>query len=205
MTYYEKSFFSIARGGCMGVYTSLKNHFLIAMPNMADLHFSHSVIYICEHSPEGAMGLVVNLPLNISLGDIFLNMNITNEDEAINHLPILAGGPIQQERGFVLHRPLAEQKWESSLSLTQNISVTTSKDILFALANHKGPKDVIVALGYASWEAGQLEQEIAQNIWLCGPADPQVLFDVAPENRWRAAGALLGIDMDFMSTDVGHA
>lgn len=205
MTYYGKCFFPFARGSYMGVDTSLKDHFLIAMPNMADPRFSHSVIYICEHSSEGAMGLVINLPLNISLGDILLNMNITTEDETINHLPVLAGGPIQQERGFVLHRPLAEQKWESSLSLTQHISVTTSKDILFALAHHKGPKDVIIALGYASWEAGQLEQEIAQNTWLCGPADPQILFDVAPENRWRAAGALLGIDMDCMSTDIGHA
>lgn len=189
----------------MGAYASLKDHFLIAMPSMADPRFSHSVIYICEHSPEGAMGLVVNLPLNISLGDILLNLNITTKDETINRLPVLAGGPIQQERGFVLHRPFAGQQWESSLSLTQNISVTTSKDILLAIASHKGPKDMIIALGYASWEAGQLEKEIAQNTWLCGPADPQVLFNVAPENRWRAAGALLGVDMDCMSTEVGHA
>lgn len=189
----------------MGAYASLKDHFLIAMPSMADPRFIHSVVYVCEHSPDGAMGLVINLPLNISLGDILSNMNITTEDESINQLPVLAGGPIQQERGFVLHRPFAGQKWESSLSLTQQISVTTSKDILFAIANHKGPKDVIIALGYASWEAGQLEQEISQNTWLCGPASPQVLFDVAPENRWRAAGALLGIDMDYMSADVGHA
>lgn len=189
----------------MGVYTSLKDHFLIAMPTMADPHFTHSVIYICEHSPEGAMGLIVNLPLSISLGDVLSNMNIATDDENITHVPVLAGGPIQQERGFVLHRPMSGEKWESSMSLTQGITITTSKDILHAIANHKGPKDMIVALGYAGWESGQLEREIAQNSWLCGPADPQVLFDVAPENRWRAAGALLGVDMDSVSTEVGHA
>lgn len=195
----------LTQGGNMGVYTSLKDHFLIAMPTMADPHFNHSVIYICEHSPEGAMGLIINLPLSISLGDVLSNMNIPTDDEKITHVPVLAGGPIQQERGFVLHRPVTGEKWESSMSLTQGISITTSKDILFAIANHKGPKDMIVALGYSGWEGGQLEREIAQNSWLCGPADPQVLFDVAPENRWRAAGALLGVNMDNVSTDVGHA
>ena len=172
---------------------------------MTDPRFSHSVIYICEHSSEGAMGLVINVQLNISLGDVLVNMNIKTDDETINLLPVIAGGPIQQERGFVLHRPLAGQNWESSLSLTKQICVTTSKDILSAIANHQGPKDALIILGYAGWEAGQLEKEIAENTWLCGPADPQVLFDVAPENRWRAAGALLGVDMDCVSTDVGHA
>ncbi|MBS0288814.1 MAG: YqgE/AlgH family protein [Proteobacteria bacterium] len=188
----------------MGVYTSLRDHFLIAMPNMTDPHFAHSVIYICEHSPEGAMGIVINLPLSIHLGDVLQNMNIKSEDESLVHTPVLAGGPNQQERGFVIHRS-DNLRWESSLALTKTISITTSKDILFAIANHKGPKDHIIALGYAGWDSGQLEREIAQNVWLCGPADPQVLFDVAPENRWRAAGALLGVDMDCLSTEVGHA
>ncbi|MFI4938089.1 MAG: YqgE/AlgH family protein [Candidatus Berkiellales bacterium] len=189
----------------MSVHTSLRDHFLIAMPNMADPNFSHSVIYICEHSPEGAMGIVVNLPLNIQLGDVLSNMNIPSDDDKVVHTPVLAGGPVQQERGFVIHRTTAIEKWESSLALTNNISITTSKDILLAIANHKGPKDLIVALGYASWEGGQLEREIAQNTWLCGPANAQVLFDIPPENRWRAAGALLGVDMDCISYDVGHA
>lgn len=188
----------------MGVYTSLKDHFLIAMPTMADPNFSHSVIYICEHSPEGAMGIVINVPSNIQLGDVLQNMNIETDDKMIANTPVLAGGPIQQERGFVIHRQ-SPDKWESSLALTQQISITTSKDILHAIANHKGPKDLIVALGYAGWEGGQLEKEIAQNTWLCGPASPQVLFDIPAENRWRAAGALLGIDMDCLSAEVGHA
>lgn len=188
----------------MGVYTSLRDHFLIAMPTMADPHFTHSVIYICEHSPEGAMGIIINLPLSIYLGDVLQNMNIETSDDKVARTPVLAGGPVQQERGFVIHRSSIE-KWESSLALTKQISITTSKDILLAIASHKGPKDAIIALGYASWESGQLEREIAQNSWLCGPADPQVLFDIAPENRWRAAGALLGVDMDCLSYEVGHA
>lgn len=188
----------------MGVYTSLRDHFLIAMPTMTDPQFAHSVIYICEHSPEGAMGIVINVPLNIHLGDVLQNMNIKTDDDKVSQTPVLAGGPIQQERGFVIHRGHSE-KWESSLALTKNISITTSKDILMAIANHKGPKDMIIALGYAGWDSGQLEHEIAQNTWLCGPADPQVLFDIPAENRWRAAGALLGVDMDCLSTEVGHA
>jgi putative transcriptional regulator len=188
----------------MGVYASLRDHFLIAMPSMMDPHFVHSVIYICEHSPEGAMGLVINLPLGIRLGDVLQNMNIPSSDDKVARTPVLAGGPVQQERGFVLHRA-SDEKWESSLALTNQISITTSKDILISIANHKGPSDAVIALGYASWESGQLENEIAQNVWLCGPASPQVLFDIAPENRWRAAGALLGVDMDFMSNDIGHA
>ncbi len=171
---------------------------------MADPHFTHSVIYICEHSPEGAMGIVINLPLSIHLGDVLQNMNIQTNDDSVALTPVLAGGPIQQERGFVIHRA-SNEKWESSLSLTKNISITTSKDILQAIANHKGPKDIIIALGYAGWDSGQLEKEIAQNSWLCGPADPQVLFDIPAENRWRAAGALLGVDMDCVSSEIGHA
>jgi putative transcriptional regulator len=188
----------------MSVHASLRDHFLIAMPAMGDPHFNHSVIYICEHSPEGAMGIVINLPLNINLGDVLQNMSIDSPDDKVSQTPVLAGGPIQQERGFVLHRTTGE-KWESSLALTNNISITTSKDILMAIANRKGPRDVIIALGYAGWESGQLEKEIAQNAWLCGPADPQVLFDMPAENRWRAAGALLGVDMDCLSHEVGHA
>jgi putative transcriptional regulator len=188
----------------MGVYASLRDHFLIAMPSMSDPHFVHSVIYICEHTPEGAMGIVVNMPLNIHLGDVLQNMNITSQDNGIIHKPVLSGGPVQQERGFVIHRT-SNEKWESSLTLNQQLSITTSKDILMAIANHKGPKDAIFALGYASWETGQLEKEIAENVWLCSPASPQILFELPPESRWRATGALLGVDMDALSSQVGHA
>jgi putative transcriptional regulator len=172
---------------------------------MRDPHFAHSVIYICEHSPEGAMGIVINLPLNIHLGDVFQNMNIATTDTHLSETPVLAGGPVQQERGFVIHRSSLKEKWESSLALTQHLSITTSKDILQAIAEHKGPRDMLIALGYASWAGGQLEEEIAQNSWLCSPADPQILFDIPAENRWRAAAALLGVDIDHLSSDVGHA
>lgn len=189
----------------MSVYTSLQDHFLIAMPSMMDPNFVKSVVYICEHTPDGAMGIVINLRLNIELGDVLENMNIQTQDRKLMHAPVLAGGPIQQERGFVIHRLNLKEHWESSLALNQKIGITTSKDILEAIADHHGPQDAIIALGYAAWESGQLEKEIAQNSWLCGPADPQILFDIPIEHRWRAAGALLGVDMDCLSLEIGHA
>ncbi len=189
----------------MSVYTSLQDHFLIAMPAMGDPSFSKSVIYICEHSPDGAMGIIVNTPLSLELGDVFSNMSITTTNEKMVHTPVLAGGPLQQERGFVIHPTNKSDHWESSLALNKSLGITTSKDILEAIAHDCGPKQIIIALGYSAWESGQLEKEIAQNSWLCGPANPKVLFDIPPENRWRAAGALLGVDMDCLSFDVGHA
>lgn len=188
----------------MGVYTSLKDHFLIAMPQMKDPNFAHSVIYICEHSPQGAMGIVINLPLNIHLSDVFDNMNIDSNDQNLASVPVLAGGPIQRERGFIIHKP-DDESWESSLALNDELCITTSKDILEAIANHQGPENILIALGYAGWESGQLEREISENSWLCGPANPKILFNVEPENRWRAAGEMLGIDMDCLSTEIGHA
>lgn len=188
----------------MSVYTSLKDHFLIAMPQMKDPNFAHSVIYICEHSPQGAMGIVINLPLNIKLSDVFDNMNIHTDDSTLAKTAILAGGPIQRERGFVLHKP-DDAEWESSLKLSANLCITTSKDILEAIANHQGPNDIVIALGYAGWESGQLEKEIQENSWLCGPADAKILFNTPAENRWKAAGEMMGIDMDCLSHEVGHA
>jgi putative transcriptional regulator len=188
----------------MGVYTSLKDHFLIAMPQMTDPNFSHSVIYICEHSPQGAMGIVINLPLSIHLDDVFNNMKIHTDDKSLANTPVLAGGPIQKERGFVIHKQNNEH-WESSLELNADLCITTSKDILEAIASHQGPNDIIIALGYAGWESGQLEREIQENSWLCGPADSKILFDVPAEHRWKAAGLMLGVDMDCLSYDVGHA
>lgn len=189
----------------MSVYTSLQDHFLIAMPSLNDSNFNKSVIYVCEHSPDGAMGIIINTPLSLELGDVLANMNIASNDNKILHTPVLAGGPLQQERGFVLHHINKADHWESSLALNKTLGVTTSKDILEAIADHRGPNKIIIALGYSGWESGQLEKEIAQNSWLCGPADPQILFDIPIEQRWRAAGALLGVDMDCMSFDVGHA
>lgn len=188
----------------MGVYTSLRNHFLIAMPSMADVNFYRSVIYVCEHTPEGAMGIIVNLPLNIELGDVLKNLSIEASSEQIVHLPVLAGGPIQQDRGFVLHRPTV-QKWQSSLKLNDQLSITTSKDILASIAHNDGPKDHLIALGYAGWSAGQLEKEFEENAWLCAPLSPEIIFEIPCEQRWRAAAAMLGVEIDFMTKEVGHA
>lgn len=189
----------------MGAYTSLKNHLLIAMPSLADPNFAHSVTYICEHSPEGAMGIIINYPLTLHLGEVLQNMEIATDDVALKEQVILAGGPIQQERGFVIHRTDKNNKWKSSMPLSEGLAITTSKDILQAMANNTGPKDTVVALGYSRWGAGQLEQEIAQNSWLCAPASLQILFDIPVENRWHAAAALMGVDLDNISTEIGHA
>lgn len=188
----------------MGVFTSLKDHFIIAMPNLLDPNFSRSVTYICEHTPEGAMGIIINYPLSIHLGDIFENMEIISDDEDLNDMIVLAGGPIQQERGFVIHQP-SEDQWESSLELNDNLCITTSKDILEAMANHDGPENAIIALGYAGWGAGQLEQEISENSWLLSPASSKILFETPPDKRWHAAAKLVGVNIEHISTDIGHA
>lgn len=188
----------------MGVFTSLKDHFIIAMPSMNDPNFARSVTYICEHTPEGAMGIIINFPLGIQLGDIFENMHIDSADDQLNDKVVLAGGPIQQERGFVIHQT-SDDHWESSLELNDFISITTSKDILEAMASHEGPTNAIVALGYAGWGAGQLEQEIAQNSWLLSPASSKILFETPPEKRWQAAAKLVGVNIEHISTEVGHS
>lgn len=188
----------------MGTYTTLRNHFLIAMPSLLDPNFAQTVTYICEHSSAGAMGIVINLPLSLRLREIFQNMNINSQHEKLNQQPVLAGGPLQPERGFVLH-PASNKHWASSLELSNKITVTTSRDILEAMADKQEPPNAIVALGYAAWEGGQLEQEIASNAWLCGPAEPRILFEVPAAERRAAAAALLGINLHCLSTEAGHA
>lgn len=183
--------------------TSLRNHFLIAMPGLADPNFFHTVTYICEHNDEGAMGIVINRPLDIRLGDVLQHMEIKTLDAAVHDQFILGGGPVQTERGFVVHRPVGE--WDVSLPVTDEIAVTTSRDILEALALGAGPGDALLALGYAGWGAGQLEREMAENAWLSGPAEAAILFDTPLEQRWHAAASLLGVDLDSISSEVGHA
>ena len=181
----------------------LTNHFLIAMPQLHDPNFSRSVTYICEHTAEGALGIVINRPLDMCLGDILAHMEIDIEDERNARLPVHAGGPVHPERGFVLHRPVGD--WESSLHVTGDIAVTTSRDVLEALARGQGPEQALIALGYAGWEAGQLEREMLENSWLSGPANPHILFEIDDHERWRAAAALLGVDLDKLSGEAGHA
>ena len=179
------------------------DHFLIAMPNMADPHFANTLTYVCEHSDEGALGIVVNKPIDMKLAALFEQVDIALPDASLADTPVHFGGPVQVDRGFVLHRPLG--KWQSTLAVGDDMGLTTSKDVLEALGRGDGPRDVFVSLGYAGWSAGQLEQEIAQNAWLTVAADPGVLFDTPAAERLPAAMRLLGIDFTRLSDDVGHA
>lgn len=181
----------------------LTNHFLIAMPSLADPNFSRTVTYLCDHNPEGAMGLVINRPLDLSLAELAGHVNVEVTDPSRAGIPIFQGGPVQGERGFVLHRPGGE--WEATLSITGDIALTMSRDIIEAIAGGEGPREHLIALGYAGWGAGQLEAELAANAWLSGPADPAILFELPVERRWEAAAALLGVDLTLLSTDIGHA
>jgi len=184
--------------------SSLKNHFLIAMPGLEDPNFSRTVTYICDHDAEGAMGIVINRPSELSLADVLTHMGIDCHDAGAGEQPVYLGGPVQEERGFVLHSP-NQGGWKSSIAVTDAIGITTSRDILEAMARGEGPDQALVALGYAGWGAGQLEAEMKDNAWLSGPAEASVLFDLAPDKRWAAAAHLLGVDMALMSTDAGHA
>jgi putative transcriptional regulator len=187
----------------MTLGTSLANHMLVAMPSLDDPNFKHSVVYICEHHVEGTVGLIINRPMEFPLGFVFDQLHIEpSSDEQIN-MPLLFGGPIQPERGFVLHRPFGT--WQSSLSLKDDVTVTTSNDIIRAIADNEGPKDVLITLGYAMWSESQLEQEMLDNVWLVCPASPEILYDVPFEDRWMQAGASIGVDMLQIASSSGHA
>ncbi len=181
---------------------SLRNHFLIAMPGMHDSSFAHSVTYICEHSTQGAMGIVINNPMGLSLGDIFGQMQLPINPKLAEQ-PVVAGGPVQTERGFVLHP--AGSEWQSSLQVSPELSLTASRDIIEALAEGRGPDKFLIALGYAGWGEGQLEAEIAANAWLTLPADQQIIFNTPFEQRWTTAALPLGIDVNLISSVAGHA
>jgi putative transcriptional regulator len=181
---------------------SLCNHFLIAMPGMHESTFAHSVTYICEHSSEGAMGIVINNPMPMTLHEIFAQMHLT-VDANQGSQPIVAGGPVQQERGFVIHT--SDTQWHSTLKVSADLSLTASRDIIAALAQGQGPKEYLVALGYAGWSEGQLEAEIAANSWLTVPASKHIIFDTPFAQRWAAAAQALGIDVNLISQVAGHA
>jgi len=185
-------------------FTSLQNHFLVAMPVLQDRSFAHAVIYVCVHNEEGAMGMAINRPmLDLNLGEIMQQMNISLNIDSLRQAPVLLGGPIQPERGFLIHTP--GSRWQSTLSVTDDIAVTSSQDILQALADGQGPSDFLMVLGFSGWSEGQLEQEIANNAWLTVPATPKLLFETPFHERWEAAGAILGIQMGDLSDEIGHA
>mgnify|MGYP001184134435 CR=1 FL=1 len=187
---------------------SLRNQFLVAMPGMEDGHFSHSVSLICEHNDEGAMGIVINRPTELLLGEMLEHIGIDagpllSEPFKPGSRHIFWGGPVQPERGFVIHRPGKE--WESTLKIGDHFCITTSKDILEAIGQNNGPEHYLITLGYAGWTAGQLEQEILENTWLNAPSDSAIIFDAPATERWHLAANSLGIDVSMLSSESGHA
>lgn len=182
---------------------NLTHQFLIAMPSMVDSVFSKTVTYICEHNEQGALGLVINRPTDLTLASLLKQLSISGIDAQSNDTSIVFGGPVQVDCGFVLHNPMG--KWQSTLRVNEEVELTTSLDILRAIANSEGPDKILVALGYSGWESGQIEQEIAQNSWLTVPASSNILFDLSFDERMSAALQLLGVDLANLSNEVGHA
>jgi len=181
----------------------LTNHFLIAMPALVDPYFNRALIYVCEHNSQGAMGVIVNKPLDLTLEGLFEKVDLELKSREMASMPVHFGGPVQMDRGFVLHSPPGE--WQSSLQVNQEIGLTSSKDILASISENGMPHDIILTLGYAGWSAGQLESELAQNAWLTIPANPEILFRQAPEERLPAAMQKLGISFAQLSEVAGHA
>jgi putative transcriptional regulator len=182
----------------------LTNQFLIAMPAMTDANFAQTVTFIWEHNEEGALGIIINRPLQMRLADVFEQLKMPLNASPLGQQPVMQGGPVQTDRGFVVHHA-GDGNWEHTRQVSSKIQVTTSPDILSAMAHGTGPETALVALGYAGWSAGQLESELIQNAWLTVPCDERILFDTPYEQRWRAAGRLLGIDLTTISPHVGHA
>jgi putative transcriptional regulator len=183
--------------------SSLEGQLLIAMPGMADPNFNETVTFICKHDADGAIGIVVNRPSDMSLGEVCTQLDLGNNlgDDAAQ--PVMNGGPVHPDRGFVLH--LSSEAFDSTFDPEAEVKVTVSQDILKAIARGEGPKPALVALGYAGWGSGQLESEIAANAWLSAPASPAVLFETPIEQRWQAAASLLGVDIRQVTSYAGHA
>lgn len=181
----------------------LSDHLLIAMPGLEDPNFSRSVTYVCQHNDSGALGITINRPSDLTIGDVLEQMGIDCSNVSWGEQKVLIGGPVHQDRGFVLHG--GNKEWNSTYPVSSEISLTTSKDILHALAEGNGPAESLLALGYAGWGAGQLEDEILQNSWLSTQADSQILFHAPLDDRWQRAAARIGIDIQTLSGAAGHA
>ncbi|QNM96683.1 YqgE/AlgH family protein [Chitinimonas koreensis] len=182
---------------------NLSRQFLIAMPAMADPIFAKSLIFVCDHNEQGAMGVIVNRPLGMDMKTLFQQVDIELRRQELAEQPVYFGGPVQTDRGFVLHQPLGN--WQSTMAVEDDLGLTTSKDVLLAVGEGGGPDRMFVSLGYAGWEAGQLEGEMSQNAWLTVDADIEVIFGLPAEQRYEAAIKLLGIDMAMLSDTAGHA
>lgn len=182
---------------------NLTDHFLIAMPAMEDPYFSKSLIFIAEHNDQGALGIIVNRPVDMNLATLFEKIDVPFDAPELANLPVFFGGPVQTDRGFVLHRPVGT--WQSTLAVNADVGLTSSRDILQAVASAGEPHSVLVSLGYSGWGSGQLEHELAQNAWLTVPADAHILFDMPFEERLPSAMEKLGIDFSNLSVNAGHA
>ncbi len=183
--------------------THLAHHFLLAMPALKNPHFFHALIYICEHDDDGTMGIVLNRITEYRVGELFGQLGIRDADKNTKERLLLAGGPMQAERGFILHRPSGD--WEASLTVQDDVTLTSSRDILEVIAQGKGPAENIIALGYAGWSPGQLEQEIADSAWLTMPADSDMIFNTPPDKLWQSAAHAMGVDLNLLSSQTGHA
>ena len=181
----------------------LNNQFIIAMPSLMDPIFFHTVTYLCQHNKDGALGIVINRPSEMKLGEIFKQMNIGVTSLCAAETNVFSGGPVQQEHGFVLHT--TEMVWDATMNVSDTVSLTTSRDIIEAIAVGEGPKKYLIALGYAGWGQGQLEQEILANNWLNSPYSQNVLFDTEINQRWQRATEEIGIDINQLITQAGHA
>jgi putative transcriptional regulator len=185
---------------------NLTNQFLIAMPGLSGDTFSGAVVYLCEHTENGALGLVINKPIDIKLKNLFQKVELSLDSPALAEQPVFYGGPVQTERGFVLHERLGDQPpYSSTLSIPGGLEMTTSKDVLEALSQGTGPRRLLVTLGYSGWGAGQLEDELGRNSWLTVDAVPEIIFDTPVEQRYERAVSLLGFDPMMLSQEAGHA
>lgn len=185
----------------------LTNQFLIAMPGMGDDTFSGAVVYLCEHNDNGALGLVINKPIELDLNGLFEKVDLELKRDDLQHAPVFFGGPVQTERGFVLHEPLDAEggHYNATLAIRGGLEMTTSRDVLEALSHGAGPRKLLVTLGYSGWGAGQLEEEIGRNGWLTVDAQPELIFDTPVAQRYERALALLGVDPRMLSQEAGHA
>ena len=174
-------------------YTSLANHFLVALPSLEDSNFSKAVVYIYEHNEEGALGLIINKPLTMQLNDVFQHLNITTQSTSLGNQTVMMGGPVGQEHGFVLYEEDSE------------VFLSSSKETLIAIAHNEGPERYLVSLGYSGWQSGQIEEELQRNDWLIVPCENQILFITPIEDRWQATAKIIGVDIQRMSNQVGHA
>jgi len=186
----------------MNQVTYLNNQFIVAMPALADPNFFHTVTYLCQHNEEGALGIIINRPAEMKFGEICEQMHISYNSDTLDEITVFIGGPVQSGRGFVLHT--TGREWEVTMAVSETISLTTSRDIIEAIATDQGPEQYLVALGYAGWGIGQLEQEMLDNTWLHTPSGNHIIFDTPIDKRWQAAGGLLGIDINQLTTPAGH-